>query len=40
MKRVARVRKAHGQLLIATFSGRQLLKIWTVKEKRLKKLGL
>jgi hypothetical protein len=40
MDDVARVRKGHGEFLIATFGGSQLLKIYTVKEKHLKRLGL
>ena len=37
---VQRVRNGKGEFLIATFSGAQLLKLYTVKEKHLKKLGL
>jgi hypothetical protein len=37
---VQRVRNGKGEFLIATFSGTQLLKIWTVKEKHTKKLAL
>lgn len=40
MTDVQRVRNAKGEFLIATFSGQQLLKVWTVKQKHLKKLGL
>lgn len=35
-----KIRNGKGEFLIATFSGSQLLKIYTVKEKHLKKLGL
>jgi hypothetical protein len=37
---VRRVRNAKGEFLIATFNGAQLLKIYTVKEKHIRKLGL
>jgi hypothetical protein len=37
---VQKVRNSKGEFLIATFSGTQLLKIYTVKEKHLKKLSL
>jgi hypothetical protein len=40
MDDMAKVRREHGDFLIATFSGSKLLKIYTVKEKHLKKLGL
>ncbi|MFZ0629733.1 MAG: hypothetical protein WA399_16940 [Acidobacteriaceae bacterium] len=40
MDDVTRVRKEHGEFLIATFNGSQPLKTYTVKEKHLKKLGL
>jgi hypothetical protein len=34
------VRDKKGEFLVATFDGAQLLKIYTVKEKHLKKLGM
>jgi hypothetical protein len=37
---VQRVRGAKGEFIIATFSGPTLLKMYTVKEKHLKKLGM
>jgi hypothetical protein len=40
MAEVQKVRKGKGEFLIATFNGAQLLKLYTVKEKHLKKLGL
>jgi hypothetical protein len=40
MEDVNRVRNGKGEFLIATFDGPRLLKIYTVKEKYLKKLGL
>ena len=40
MSDVAKVRNKKGEFLIATFNGAQLLKIYTVKEKHLKSLGL
>jgi hypothetical protein len=40
MADVLRLRKGHGEFIIATFDGAQLLKMYTVKEKHLKKLGI
>jgi hypothetical protein len=40
MKDVARVRKSNGEFLIATFDGATPLKVYTVKEKHLRKLGM
>lgn len=40
MEDVNRVRKGKGEFLIATFNGATLLKIYTVKDKHIKKLGL
>ena len=37
---VQKVRNNKGEFLIATFGGSTLLKVWTVKEKHVKKLGL
>jgi hypothetical protein len=37
---VQKVRNGKGEFFIATFNGTRLLKMWTVKEKHLKKLGL
>lgn len=37
---VQKVRNSKGEFLIATFNGSQRLKIWTVKEKHIKKLKL
>jgi hypothetical protein len=37
---VQKVRNTKGEFLIATFNGTQLLKIYTMKEKHIKKLGL
>jgi hypothetical protein len=37
---VNRVRQGKGEFLIATFNGATLLKIYTVKDKHIKKLGL
>jgi hypothetical protein len=34
------IRGGKGEFLIATFNDATLLKIWTVKEKHIKKLGL
>jgi hypothetical protein len=40
MSDVQKVRNKNGEFLVATFSGSQLLKVYTVKEKHLKKLAL
>ena len=40
MEDVNKVRKGKGEFLIATFNGGTLLKIYTVKDKHIKKLGL
>lgn len=40
MADVQRVRSGKGEFLIATFDGAKLLKIYTVKDKHIKKLGL
>ena len=40
MADVQRVRNGKGEFLIATFSGATLLKLYTVKDKHIKKLGL
>jgi hypothetical protein len=40
MSDVQKVRNNKGEFLIVTFNGSQRLKIWTVKEKHIKKLGL
>ncbi|MGA7929801.1 MAG: hypothetical protein WCA20_27885 [Candidatus Sulfotelmatobacter sp.] len=37
---VQKVRNAKGEFLIATFNGAQLLKLYTAKEKHIRKLGL
>jgi hypothetical protein len=37
---VQKVRNKKGEFLVATFSGVQLLKVYTVKEKHLKQLGM
>jgi hypothetical protein len=40
MADLQKVRDKKGEFLVATFGGAQLLKIYTVKEKHLKKLGM
>ena len=40
MSDVQKVRNTNGEFLVATFSGSQLLKVYTVKEKHLKKLAI
>jgi hypothetical protein len=40
MADVQKVRGKKGEFLVATFSGAQLLKIYTVKEKHIKQLGM
>jgi hypothetical protein len=40
MADLQKVRDKKGEFLVATFDGAQLLKIYTVKEKHLKKLGM
>ena len=40
MSDVQKVRNKNGEFLVATFSGSQLLKVYTVKEKHLKKLAM
>ena len=40
MSDVEKVRNSKGEFLVATFGGSQLLKIYTVKQKDLKQLGL
>ncbi len=40
MSEVQKVRNAKGEFLIATFNGASLLKIYTVKEKHIKQLGM
>jgi hypothetical protein len=40
MDQIQHVRNSKGEFLIATFSGSTLLKIYTVKDKHLKKLGI
>ena len=40
MDDVKRVQNGKGEFLIATFNGATLLKIYTVKDKHIKKLGL
>lgn len=40
MSDVQKVRSKNGEFLVATFSGSQLLKVYTVKEKHLKKLAI
>jgi len=40
MDDVTRVRNDKDEFLIATFSGATLLKIYAVKDKHIKKLGL
>jgi hypothetical protein len=37
---VRKVQNAKGEFLIATFDGPTMLKIYTVKQKHLRKLGL
>ena len=40
MADVQKVRNGKGEFMVATFGGSQLLKVYTVKEKHLKKLGM
>jgi len=40
MDDIQKVRQKNGQFVVATFNGTQLLKLYTVKEKYLKSLGL